>query len=34
MAKVFAEIDDKMSDWIQQQHIFFVGTAPVGADGT
>jgi hypothetical protein len=33
MAKVFAEIDDKMSDWIQQQHIFFVGTAPVGADG-
>ena len=33
MAKVFAEIDDKMADWIRQQHMFFVGTAPVGAEG-
>ena len=31
MAKVFAEIDTKLSDWIAQQHIFFVGTAPLGA---
>ena len=33
MAKIFQEIDDKLSEWIREQHIFFVGTAPVGADG-
>jgi hypothetical protein len=33
MAKIFEEIDDKLAEWIRRQHIFFVGTAPVGADG-
>ena len=33
MAKIFEEIDDKLADWIRRQHIFFVGTAPVGAGG-
>ncbi len=33
MAKIFEEIDEKLADWIRQQHIFFVGTAPIGADG-
>lgn len=33
MAKVFAQIDEKLSDWIRAQHIFFVGTAPFGAEG-
>ena len=28
------EIDDKLADWINKQHIFFVGTAPSGADGS
>ena len=34
MAKVFDEIDEKLARWISRQHMFFVGTAPVGADGS
>ena len=34
MAKVFDSIDDKMAGWINRQHLFFVGTAPSGADGS
>ncbi len=34
MAKTFDEIDPKLSRWIDQQHMFFVSTAPSGADGT
>jgi len=26
-------IDDKLRAWIEQQHLFFVGTAPLAADG-
>ena len=33
MAKVFDEIDDKLRAWIERQHLFFVATAPSGADG-
>ncbi len=33
MAKVFAEIDDQLRDWIARQSLFFVGTAPRGDDG-
>src|SRR6195952_5781466 len=34
MGKVFAEIDDKLASWISRQHMFFVGTAPAGAQGS
>lgn len=34
MGKVFDSIDDKMVGWINKQHIFFVGTAPSGEDGS
>jgi Pyridoxamine 5'-phosphate oxidase len=33
MAKVFDQIDDTMAAWIGQQHLFFVSTAPLQADG-
>lgn len=33
MGKVFDRIDDKLRAWIDQQALFFVGTAPLGADG-
>ena len=33
MGKVFDEIDEKLAAWIGQQALFFVGTAPSGADG-
>jgi len=33
VAKVFAEIDDQLRDWIARQSLFFVGTAPRGDDG-
>src|SRR3954468_4315622 len=33
MGKLYDEIDDKLADWIRGQHMFFVGTAPSGADG-
>ena len=33
MAKQFEEIDDHMRRWIARQQMFFVGTAPLAADG-
>lgn len=33
MAKTFAEIDDSIRRWIEQQRMFFVGTAPLAGDG-
>jgi hypothetical protein len=33
MATVFAEIDDKLRDWLLAQPVFFVATAPLAADG-
>jgi hypothetical protein len=33
MGKRFDEIDDKLAAWIARQRMFFVGTAPSGADG-
>lgn len=33
MGKVHDSIDDKLRRWIEQQHLFFVGTAPLAADG-
>jgi hypothetical protein len=34
MGKIFESVDDKLADWIDKQHIFFVGTAPSGAEGS
>lgn len=34
MGQVFAEIDGKLHAWIDRQSMFFVGTAPSGADGS
>ncbi|MBI3611212.1 MAG: pyridoxamine 5'-phosphate oxidase family protein [Nitrospirae bacterium] len=33
MSKIYEQIDDKLSDWIKQQRIFFVATAPLAGDG-
>jgi hypothetical protein len=33
MAKVFDAIDDTLRDWLLAQPVFFVGTAPLAADG-
>ena len=33
MATVYAIIDDKLAAWIGEQHMFFVATAPLSADG-
>lgn len=33
MGKVFDEIDERLASWIARQHVFFVGTAPLAADG-
>ena len=33
MAKTFEEIDDKLAEWVSRQHMFFVGSAPLAADG-
>lgn len=33
MGKLYADIDDALSAWIQQQPLFFVATAPLAADG-
>jgi len=30
---VHAEIDEKLAAWIERQHLFFVATAPLAADG-
>ena len=33
MAKIFDAIDDRLRGWIGKQQLFFVGTAPLAADG-
>jgi Pyridoxamine 5'-phosphate oxidase len=33
MGKVSSTIDEKLAAWILQQHLFFVGSAPLAADG-
>ena len=33
VGKVYEEIDDKLAAWIAQQRLFFVGTAPLAAEG-
>jgi len=33
VGKIFDDIDDRLAAWIGRQHMFFVGTAPSGADG-
>jgi hypothetical protein len=33
MGKIYESIDEKLVEWIGRQHLFFVGTAPTGADG-
>src|SRR5580692_5729207 len=33
MAKVFEAIDSHLQHWISEQQLFFVGTAPLAADG-
>jgi hypothetical protein len=33
LGKVHDAIDDKLRAWIEKQHLFFVGTAPLAADG-
>lgn len=33
MGKVFDGIDDALRAWLDQQHMFFVSTAPIDADG-
>lgn len=33
MGKSHSEIDEKLAEFIRQQHVFFVATAPAAADG-
>jgi len=33
MGKVYAAIDDRLRAFIERQHVFFVATAPCGAEG-
>ena len=33
MATVHPSIDDTLAQWILQQHVFFVSTAPLDAEG-
>jgi hypothetical protein len=33
VGKIFDEIDEKLAAWIEQQHLFFVASAPLAADG-
>lgn len=33
MGEAYSAIDESMAAWIQQQHLFFVATAPLAADG-
>jgi Pyridoxamine 5'-phosphate oxidase len=33
VAKVFERIDEQLRDWIGRQRMYFVATAPLGADG-
>jgi hypothetical protein len=33
VGKIYDSIDEKLAAWIQKQHLFFVGTAPLAGDG-
>lgn len=33
MGKIYPEIDEKLGAWLEGQHLFFVGTAPLAEDG-
>jgi hypothetical protein len=33
MGRVYEEIDERLRGWIARQPLYFVGTAPLGADG-
>ncbi|HEY8705324.1 MAG TPA: pyridoxamine 5'-phosphate oxidase family protein [Gaiellaceae bacterium] len=33
MGKIHAEIDERLAGWLESQHLFFVATAPLAADG-
>ena len=33
MSKVYEQITDELAAWINQQHMFFVATAPLAASG-
>ena len=33
MGKIHAEIDERLADWLESQHLFFVATAPLAGDG-
>ena len=33
MAKVYEQIDDSLAEWIREQKVFFVATAPLGGQG-
>ncbi len=33
MGKIYEQIDDKLSKWINEQQMFFVGTAPLDQEG-
>lgn len=33
MGKEYTEIDEQLQKWIRRQHMFFVATAPLAADG-
>jgi hypothetical protein len=33
MGKDYQEIDERIQDWIERQHLFFVSTAPLSGDG-
>jgi hypothetical protein len=33
MGKIHEEIDDRLRRWIERQHLFFVASAPLAADG-
>jgi hypothetical protein len=33
MGKIYPEIDEKLSEWINKQHLVFVATAPTGSSG-
>jgi Pyridoxamine 5'-phosphate oxidase len=34
MGRTYEEIDDRLREWIARQPLFFVGTAPLAADGS
>jgi hypothetical protein len=33
VGKIYEQIDEKLAAWIERQHLFFVATAPLSADG-